>query len=104
MFPQKISQNIDTLASIHGNVFPWQLTFMGNKTSFYAKHQSLMHICLSVMNSPVFPSLDDIFCETELGNVFIQTNAISKQRKMAIPDRYQKKVLSKGFQMTLDFT
>ena len=23
MFPKKISQNIDTLAGIHGNVFPW---------------------------------------------------------------------------------
>ena len=30
MFPQKISQNIDTLARIHGNVFPWQPAIMGN--------------------------------------------------------------------------
>ena len=35
MFPNKISQNIDTLARIHGNVFPWQLAIMGNKASRY---------------------------------------------------------------------
>ena len=35
MFPQKISQNIDILARIHGNVFPWQPTIMGNKASYY---------------------------------------------------------------------
>ena len=35
MFTQKISQNIDTLAWIHGNVFPWQPAIMGNKASLY---------------------------------------------------------------------
>ena len=35
MFPKKISQNIDTLARIHGNVFPWQPAIMGNKASLY---------------------------------------------------------------------
>ena len=33
MFLKKISQNIDTLARIHGNVFPWQPAIMGNKAS-----------------------------------------------------------------------
>ena len=35
MFLQKISQNIDILARIHGNMFPWQPTLMGNKASYY---------------------------------------------------------------------
>ena len=39
-------------------------------------------------------------CETEMGNVFIQTNAISKQKKIAIPAWRQMKVRLKGFQMT----
>ena len=41
--------------------------------------------------------------ETEMDNVFTQTNAISKQKKIAIPAWRQMKVLSKGFQMTYDF-
>ena len=41
-------------------------------------------------------------CETEMGNVFIQTNAISKRKKIAIPAWRQMKVLLKGFQMTYD--
>ena len=43
MFPQKISQNIDILAKIHGNVFPWQPAIMGNKASF---HKSIFQISL----------------------------------------------------------
>ena len=35
MSPRKISQKVDTLVLIHGNVFPWQPTPMGNKASFY---------------------------------------------------------------------
>ena len=42
-------------------------------------------------------------CETEMGNVFTQTNAIPKRIKIEIPDWRQMKVLSKGFQMTYDF-
>ena len=42
-------------------------------------------------------------CEIEMGNVFIQTNAISKPKKIAIPAWRQMKVLSRGFQMTYDF-
>ena len=30
--------------------------------NFYSKYQSLKFICFPVMNSPVFPSLDDIYC------------------------------------------
>ena len=32
---KKIYQIIDTLARIHGNVFPWQPSIMGNKSLFY---------------------------------------------------------------------
>ena len=41
--------------------------------------------------------------ETEMGNIFTQTNVISKRKKIAIPDWRQMKVLSKGFQMTYDY-
>ena len=41
-------------------------------------------------------------CETETGNVFTQTNVISKRKKIAMPDWRQMKVLSKGFKMTKD--
>ena len=42
-------------------------------------------------------------CKSEMGNIFIQTNTISKWKKVAIPDWRQMKVLSKGFQMTYNF-
>ena len=32
---KKNFQNIDTLELLHGIVFPWQPTPIGNKTSFY---------------------------------------------------------------------
>ena len=35
MFPQKKFQNVDILARIHGNVFPWQPNIMENKSFFY---------------------------------------------------------------------
>ena len=35
MFPQKFSLNIDSLAKIHRNAFPWQPAIMGNKASSY---------------------------------------------------------------------
>ena len=35
MFSQKISQNIDILAGIHGNMFLWQPTIIVNKASLY---------------------------------------------------------------------
>ena len=35
-----------------------------------------------------------------MGNVFTQTNAISKQKKKALPDWRQMNELSKGFEMT----
>ena len=38
-------------------------------------------------------------CETEMGKVFTQTNAISKQKEIAIPDWRQMKDLFKSFQM-----
>ena len=53
MFPQKISQNIDILARIHGNVFPWQPTIMGNKASYYKSmfQISLLWLYLSFHNA-----------------------------------------------------
>ena len=44
----------------HSNQHPQAIkhTFI----SLYSKYQSLRFICLPVMNSPVFPSLDHIFC------------------------------------------
>ena len=41
--------------------------------------------------------------KAEMGNIFIQTNAISKRKKIAIPAWRQMKVLSKGFKTTYDF-
>ena len=43
MFPQKNSQNIDILAKIQGNLFPWQPAIMGNKAYF---HKSMFQIAL----------------------------------------------------------
>ena len=44
----------------HGNQHP--LAIKQPLISLYSKYQSLKYICLPVMNSPVFPSLDDIYC------------------------------------------
>ena len=30
--------------------------------SLYSKYQSFIFVCLPDMNSPIFPSLDDIYC------------------------------------------
>ena len=65
MFLQKTSQNIDTLGEymkmcFHGNQHPWVIKHPFY--SLYSKYHFLNFICLPVMNSPVFPSLDDIYC------------------------------------------
>ena len=39
-------------------------------------------------------------CETEIGKISTQTNAISKQKNIELPDWLQMKVLLKCFQMT----
>ena len=44
----------------HGNQHPWATKHPF--ISLYSKYQSLKFICLPVMDSPVFPSLDDIYC------------------------------------------
>ena len=44
----------------HGNQYPWAIKH--NFISLYSEHQSLNFIRLPVMNSPVFPSLDNIYC------------------------------------------
>ena len=48
----------------HSNQHPWaiQHPFI----SLYSKYQSFKFICLPVMNSPVFPSLDDIYCTVKI--------------------------------------
>ena len=33
--------------------------------NLYSKYQSFTFICLPNMNSPIFPSLDDIYCTFE---------------------------------------
>ena len=42
--------------------------------SLYSKYQSLRFICLPIMNSPVFLSLDDIYC-TINKNLFCTTRS-----------------------------
>ena len=44
----------------HSNQHPWATKHPF--ISLYSKYQSLKKICFPVMNSPVFPSLDDIYC------------------------------------------
>ena len=44
----------------HGNQHPWAIKYPF--ISLYSKYQSFKYICLPVMNSPVFPCLDDIYC------------------------------------------
>ena len=44
----------------HCNQHPWAIKHPF--ISLYSKYHSLYFICLPVMNSPVFPSLDDIYC------------------------------------------
>ena len=47
----------------HGNQHPWAIKHPFN--SLYFKYHSLNFICLPVMNSPRFPSLDDIYCTSQ---------------------------------------
>ena len=51
----------------------------------------------------VYPALFHKDCETEIGNVFTQTNAISKQKKIEILDWRQMKTFFKSSKMVLDF-
>ena len=44
----------------HGNQHPWAIKHPF--ISLYSKYQSLKFICLPVVNSPAFPSLDNIYC------------------------------------------
>ena len=44
----------------HGNQHPWAIKHPF--ISLYSKYHCLKFICLPVMNSPVFPSLDEIYC------------------------------------------
>ena len=42
-------------------------------------------------------------CETEIGNIFTQTDAFSKRKKITIPDWRKMKDLFKSFLMIYDF-
>ena len=44
-------------AEIHGFLLSCLM-----RNTLYSKYQSFKSICLPLMNSPVFPSLDDIYC------------------------------------------
>ena len=44
----------------NGNQHPWAIKHLF--ISLYSKYHSLNFIYFPVMNSPVFPSLDDIYC------------------------------------------
>ena len=55
----------------HGNQHPSSIKHPF--ISLYSKYHPFMFICLLNMNSPVFPSLDDIYCITiDLENLFIR--------------------------------
>ena len=51
----------------HGNQHLWAIKHPF--VSLYSKYQFLQFICLPVMNSPVFPSLDDIYCMSQVGHL-----------------------------------
>ena len=48
----------------HSNQHPWATKHPF--ISLYFKYQVLTFICLPVMDSPIFPSLDDIYCTCQL--------------------------------------
>ena len=52
----------------HGNQHPSSIKHPF--ISLYSKYQFFMFICLPNMNSPVFPSLDDIYCSQIKGCSF----------------------------------
>ena len=65
MFPKKISQNIDILARIHGNVFHGNQLSWGIKhplINLWSKYHSLAFIHFSTMLAPIISSLDEIYC------------------------------------------
>ena len=64
----------------HGNQHPSAIKHPF--ISLYSKY--LKYICLPVVNSPVFPSLDDIYCTTKTASSF-QISEESRRRKR-LPD------------------
>ena len=68
----------------HSNQYPWAIK--NPFISLYSKYQSLKYNCLPLMNSPVFPSLDDIYCiyKENFDNSFfrIDENGIKKTIKL----------------------
>ena len=58
-------QNVDILAGINRNVFPWQLAIIENNDSFispYFEYYFSNINCLSIMLAPVISCLDGIYC------------------------------------------
>ena len=58
----------------HSNQHPWAIKHPF--ISLYFKHQSIKFICLPVMNSPIFPSLDDIYCTSFRGWFSLQITIV----------------------------
>ena len=51
---------------LHGNQHPSSIKYPF--ISLYFKYHPFMFICFLNMNSPVFPSLDDIYCTSHCGS------------------------------------
>ena len=67
MFPKKISQNIDILTRLYGNMFhgnqvSWGINYFF--ISLYSEHQPHSFICSSLMLAPIISSLDEIYFTT----------------------------------------
>ena len=60
----------------HSNQHPWAIKHPF--ISLYFKYQSLKFICHPVVNSPVFPSLDDIYCRIDALRVMKFDTGIAK--------------------------
>ena len=54
----------------HGNQLSWGIKHPF--ISLNSKYQSLKYVCLLIMNAPVFPSLDDIYCRC--GGIILLSN------------------------------
>ena len=77
----------------HGNQHPWATKHP--LINSYSKYQSFKFICLPVMNSPVFPSLDDIYC------IYLKYSNFTSQLCIRFDyDIVKKLILIKEFDLT----
>ena len=76
--------------------------------SLYSKYQSLKHICLPVVNSPIFPSLDDIYCKNMINKIYslfsiALINSVSDDSPLSyVPQFYHEKVFFQNWQLRKD--